>query len=70
MLILHVKSVKNLAIACCQKLLWAFLKELSNRPLKMYVTKEMKHMLFPLGNLLGVEFIESELPMITQYKHL
>lgn len=52
----------------CQKLLWKFLNELPNRPIKMYVTKEMKHMLFPLGNLLGVEFIESELPTITQFK--
>lgn len=52
----------------CQKLLWEFLNELPNRPIKMYVTKEMKHMLFPLGNLLGVEFIESELPTITQFK--
>lgn len=52
----------------CQVIFWEVLRALPNRLVKIHVSKEMKSMLFPLEALLELEFVESELPTIEEYR--
>lgn len=51
-----------------QGVLWTFLQGLEVRPIKIFVSKELRPMLQPLAKVLGVELVESELPGIREVR--
>lgn len=53
-----------------QSIFWNLLKELSMKPAKFYVTKEMKQALQPVAKLAGIELVVSQLPIIKEFKYM